>query len=165
MKSGMSYSNIFLIGASLSGFSPFFLAIETSYAMCLAFVLTLSLGEAIWSPKLYEYSVAIAPIGREATYSAISTVPLFFATALIGGFSGHALEQHCPAYKDCDGETLWLIIGLTTATSPVALLLFRNLLFNPRDLDEDRFGGLRGSESTGAGGYGSSQPPANRQSA
>eukprot|EP00747_Dinoflagellata_sp_TGD_P186985 gnl/TRDRNA2_/TRDRNA2_44409_c0_seq1.p1 gnl/TRDRNA2_/TRDRNA2_44409_c0~~gnl/TRDRNA2_/TRDRNA2_44409_c0_seq1.p1 ORF type:complete len:486 (+),score=61.19 gnl/TRDRNA2_/TRDRNA2_44409_c0_seq1:115-1572(+) len=154
-KARLSYPNIFLIGATLSGFSPFFLAIETSYAMCFAFVLVLSLGESIWAPKLYEYSIAIAPIGREAAYSAISTMPMFLATALIGGFSGHVLETHCPAYNNCDGQTMWLLIGLTTATSPLGLLLLRPLIFDPRDLEEDCKAGLTDADS--APNYGGAQ--------
>eukprot|EP00403_Amphidinium_massartii_P015560 CAMPEP_0178415586 /NCGR_PEP_ID=MMETSP0689_2-20121128/23627_1 /TAXON_ID=160604 /ORGANISM="Amphidinium massartii, Strain CS-259" /LENGTH=248 /DNA_ID=CAMNT_0020036909 /DNA_START=79 /DNA_END=821 /DNA_ORIENTATION=+ len=76
----LDYSSVFLLGATFSGISPLVMALDTSQFMCLMFVLLLSLGEAIWSPKLYEYSVAIAPRGREATYSALSTTPAFLAT-------------------------------------------------------------------------------------
>eukprot|EP00971_Amphidinium_carterae_P158546 3143188-Amphidinium_carterae.1 len=54
------------------------------------------MGEAIWSPKLYEYSVAIAPRGKEATYSAMSTTPAFLATGLIGGRWACGFDLHPP---------------------------------------------------------------------
>lgn len=151
-KFKFTYSNIFMLGATISGMSPFFLAVETSHIMCFCFVLTLSVGEAIWSPKLYEYSVAVAPVGREATYSGFATVPMFLATGLIGGFSGHALEHYCPAYKDCDGTTLWFLIGLTTLSSPVLLFFLRSRLFSDEDLSEENAGGLAENIAPGKDG-------------
>lgn len=148
------YSDVFMLGAAVSGMSPLFLAAETSRAMCLCFVLSLSIGEAIWSPKLYEYSVAVAPVGREATYSGFATVPMFLATGFIGGFSGHALEHYCPAYKDCDGTKLWLLIAATTLSSPIGLFLFRSRLFADADLSEENEGGLTAQAVSHTEGHG-----------
>lgn len=64
-------------GGYLSAMSPFFPALSTSiWASCLMNVL-LSLGEAIWSPRLYQYTMNIAPEGREASFSALASAPLF----------------------------------------------------------------------------------------
>mgnify|MGYP000698511692 CR=1 FL=1 len=46
------------------GFSPFILCIASTYATAIAWVVVLSIGEALWSPRLYEYAVIIAPKGR-----------------------------------------------------------------------------------------------------
>ena len=43
------------------------------------FVATLSLGEAIWSPRWYDYSMSVAPDGREGVFTALSSAPLFLA--------------------------------------------------------------------------------------
>ena len=43
------------------------------------FVVLLSEGEAIYSPRLYEYTAAIAPKGQEASYMALSSLPFFLA--------------------------------------------------------------------------------------
>lgn len=64
-------------GGYLSAISPFFPAISTSiWASCMMNIL-LSLGEAIWSPRLYQYTMNIAPEGREASFSALASAPLF----------------------------------------------------------------------------------------
>ena len=64
-------------GGYLSAISPFFPALSTSiWASCMMNIL-LSLGEAIWSPRLYQYTMNIAPEGREASFSALASAPLF----------------------------------------------------------------------------------------
>ena len=64
-------------GGYLSALSPFFPALSTSiWASCMMNI-TLSLGEAIWSPRLYQYTMNIAPEGREASFSALASAPLF----------------------------------------------------------------------------------------
>ena len=55
-------------GTYVSAFSVFFLAIWTSIPSCVLFVITLSIGEAIWSPRLYDYTMSVAQEGREGTY-------------------------------------------------------------------------------------------------
>ena len=49
------------------------------YVMILLFVVLLSVGEAFYSPRLYEYTAAIAPKGQEASYMAMSSLPFFLA--------------------------------------------------------------------------------------
>jgi hypothetical protein len=44
-------------GSYVSSVSVFFLAMSTSIWACIAFVTVLSIGEAIWSPRLYDYTV------------------------------------------------------------------------------------------------------------
>lgn len=152
---GLTYPQVFQIGATLSGISPLFLAVETSYAMCCAFIITLTLGEAFWSPKLYEYSVAIAPVGREASYSGLSGIPMFLSAGLIGGFSGHAVEEFCPSAQECHGRTLWLVISATALMSPLGLLLLNRFLYDPEDLKEAALGGRRDDEALQAEAAGS----------
>ena len=55
-------------GTYVSALSVFFLAIWTSIPSCVLFVITLSIGEAIWSPRLYDYTMSVAQEGREGTY-------------------------------------------------------------------------------------------------
>ena len=66
-------------GCYVSAISVFFLVISTSITSCVLFVVVLSIGEAIWSPRLYDYTMQIAKEGREGTYMALSSAPLFLA--------------------------------------------------------------------------------------
>ena len=95
------------------------------YVSIFLFTVVLSLGEALWSPRLYEYSAAIAPHGQEASYMALSLLPFFGAKLLVGGLSGPLLSHFCPAEGPRDSGTMWLIIGLIAMITPLGAVLFR----------------------------------------
>jgi MFS family permease len=48
-------------GGYVSAISPFFLVFSTSTWAVVMFMIFLSLGEAIWSPRVYDYTMSIAP--------------------------------------------------------------------------------------------------------
>mmetsp|Transcript_11224 Transcript_11224/g.23724 ORF Transcript_11224/g.23724 Transcript_11224/m.23724 type:complete len:739 (-) Transcript_11224:1652-3868(-) len=113
------------IGSYVSAASVFFLALSTTIWSSCFFVFVLSLGEAIWSPRLNDYTVSVSEEGREGTYMALSSAPLFLAKLPVGILSGVLLQKYCPETLQ-EGEVrrsrvMWLIIGLLTATSPVVL--------------------------------------------
>mmetsp|Transcript_8172 Transcript_8172/g.17666 ORF Transcript_8172/g.17666 Transcript_8172/m.17666 type:complete len:682 (-) Transcript_8172:184-2229(-) len=114
-------------GTYVSALSVFFLAFSTSLPACVMFVITLSIGEAIWSPRLYDYTMSVAQEGREGTYMALSSAPLFLAKLPVGFLSGVLLQKYCPETM-AEGEvrhskTMWWIIGLTTIVSPILITL------------------------------------------
>ena len=109
------------IGSYVSAASVFALAVSTSIGACILFVTILSIGEAVWSPRLYDYTMSVCPEGREGTYMALSTAPLFLAKLPVGMLSGILLQTYCPAEGERHSQKMWLIIGLMTASSPVLL--------------------------------------------
>jgi len=115
-------------GTYVSALSVFFLVLSTSLPACILFVITLSIGEAIWSPRLYDYTTTVAPEGREGTYMALSSAPLFLAKLPVGLISGVLLQRYCPEHLE-EGEerhskTMWLIIGLMSISSPLLITFF-----------------------------------------
>eukprot|EP00960_Hanusia_phi_P073762 768082-Hanusia_phi.AAC.2 len=84
------------IGAYLSAFSVFLLAFNTSLTACALFVFILSFGEALWSPRLYDYTVSVAPKGKEGAFMALGNAPLFFSTMPVGLLSGYLLQVESP---------------------------------------------------------------------
>jgi hypothetical protein len=108
-------------GCYVSALSVFFLVFSTSISSCVLFVVFLSIGEAIWSPRLYDYTMQIAKEGHEGTYMALSSAPLFLAKLPVGMMSGYLLQKYCPEEGPRDSKRMWLIIGLTTICSPVLL--------------------------------------------
>jgi MFS family permease len=92
------------------------------------FIVFLSLGEALWSPRLYEYSAAIAPHGQEASYMALSMLPYFLGKFFVGGMSGWLLEKFCPEHGPRNPEMLWLLVGCMALATPVGTFLFRKHL-------------------------------------
>jgi hypothetical protein len=66
------------------------------YMMAILCMVLLSIGEVIWSPKLNEYTAAIAPPGQEGTYLGLTMVPWFLAKTVVSVLSGHMLQRWSP---------------------------------------------------------------------
>ena len=143
-------------GTYVSALSVFFLACSTSIPACVLFVVTLSIGEAIWSPRLYDYAMSVSPEGREGTYMALSSAPLFLAKLPVGFVSGLLLQRYCPEEVG-DGEvrhsrTMWLIIGLSTVVSPIMTTVLWGYI-SGRDSDKKEEGRDDRRGEDGAGYY------------
>lgn len=98
--------NMLIYGAMVSAFSLFPLAlpwrwfstniVTAHYLMSVFCMIIVTIGEVLWSPKLYEYTAAIAPKGQEGTYLGLSLLPWFLAKTVTSALSGHMLEHWCP---------------------------------------------------------------------
>lgn len=134
--------SMLVYGAMVSAFSLFPLALPwrlfsadiatAHYVMALIGMVIVTVGEVVWSPKLYEYTAAIAPKGQEGTYLGLSLVPWFVAKTLVSAFSGHMLEYWSPEKVTINGASvplqqamvnnqlpywqtpaaMWLVLGL-----------------------------------------------------
>ena len=118
-------------GGLITAVSPFFLAFSTSIWATVMMVVTLSVGEAFWSPRTYSYTMSIAPEGKEASFSALASAPLFAAKIPVGMLSGYLLSTYVPENGHKDPKTLWLIIGLQTMSSPVGIILLERCIREP----------------------------------
>ncbi len=133
------------VGAIVSALSLFVLVLpwnvfsddfgRAHFRMSAAMMVVLSIGEVIWSPKLSEYTAAIAPKGQEGAYLGMSMMPWFVAKMAVSAMSGHMLERWSP---DGIGDRLragtvdfwhspsamWLVLGIWAVSGPVIALLF-----------------------------------------
>jgi len=121
---------VITVGAWISAVSLFVLMWQTLYGAIL-FVVILSVGEAIWSPRLYEYTTIIAPKGREGTYASLSSAPYFMAKLGVGYIGGALLQDYCAAAPCEEGWKMWFIIGLTTIVGPIGILIFYGYICGP----------------------------------
>ncbi|MBI5243541.1 MAG: MFS transporter [Elusimicrobia bacterium] len=103
-------------------------AVNPLYISIFISVVMLSIGEAFYSPRLYEYPAAIAPKGQEGSYMALSLLPYFVAKFFVGSVSGFLLARYCPASGPRDSQTMWLIIGIMSMVSPLGLLFLRRYI-------------------------------------
>lgn len=122
---------VIVIGSVISALSVFAMALSTTVEATLVFVIMLSIGEILWSPRLYEYTATIAPRGRESSYMGLSEVPLFLAKPVAGWLSGYMLARFVPLDGGGDPKLMWLIIGLSTLAAPVVMLFTRRWLETP----------------------------------
>jgi MFS family permease len=98
------------------------------YVMIFVYVVIYSVGEVFWTPRLYEYTAAIAPKGQEGSYMSLSYLPVFVAKFFVGGLSGLLLTRYCPATGPRHSQTLWLIIALMAMITPIGLVLLRRFI-------------------------------------
>jgi MFS family permease len=103
-------------------------AVNPYYVMIALFVVLLSVGEAFYSPRVYEYAAAIAPKGQEASYGALSYIPFLLGKLLIGTFSGMLLAKYCPEHGERHSEMLWLFVALTASIAPIGLITLRRFI-------------------------------------
>ena len=98
------------------------------YISILFFIFFLSIGEALWSPRLYEYSAAIAPKGQEASYMALSMLPYFGGKLVAGSLSGILLTEFCPETGERHSWLIWLVVGAMALITPIGAFFFRRFI-------------------------------------
>ena len=63
-------------------------SINPYYVMAALYLMVFSVGEAFYSPRVYEYAAAIAPAGQEASYGALAYLPFLVGKLLVGTLVG-----------------------------------------------------------------------------
>jgi len=99
--------------------------IHPYYVMIALFIAVFSIGEAFYSPRVYEYAASIAPKGQEASYSALSYIPLLLGKALALAISREVLSKYCPEVGERNSGTMWLVFALVATICPLGLMLLR----------------------------------------
>jgi MFS family permease len=98
--------------------------IHPYYIMAALYLIVFSIGEAFYSPRVYEYAAAIAPPGQEASYSSLAYLP-FLVGKLLVGTGGWLLAAFCPEHGPRHSGTMWLIFALAASIAPIGLIVFR----------------------------------------
>ncbi len=104
--------------------------IHPYYVMTAIYIIVFSVGEAFYSPRVYEYAAAIAPKGQEASYGALSYIPFLIGKLLVGS-AGWLLAAFCPEHGPRHSGTMWLIFALAASVAPIGLLVFRRYIRVP----------------------------------
>jgi hypothetical protein len=97
------------------------------YVMIAVYIIIFSIGEACYSPRVYEYAAAIAPKGQEASYAALSYIPLFLGKLLVGA-GGFLLKTYCPENGPRRSDIMWLIMALGVTVAPIGLFSLRRFI-------------------------------------
>lgn len=100
------------------------------YVMSAIYLIFFSIGEAFYSPRVYEYAAAIAPKGQEASYGALAYLPFLVGKLLIGT-AGWILAAFCPAEGPRRPAMMWLIFALAASVAPLGLLIFSRYIRVP----------------------------------
>jgi MFS family permease len=104
--------------------------IHPYYVMSALYLIVFSIGEAFYSPRVYEYAAAIAPPGQEASYGSLAYLP-FLVGKLLVGTGGWLLAAFVPEQGPRHPGTMWLIFALAASVAPIGLILFRSYIRVP----------------------------------
>jgi len=105
-------------------------SIHPYYLMIAIYISIFSIGEAFYSPRVYEYAAAIAPKGQEASYGALSYIPFLIGKLLVGT-GGWLLAAFCPAQGPRNSGRMWLIFALAASIAPIGLVALRRYIRVP----------------------------------
>jgi hypothetical protein len=98
--------------------------IHPYYIMSALYLIVFSIGEAFYSPRVYEYAAAIAPPGQEASYGSLAYLPFLVGKLLVGS-GGWLLAAFCPEHGPRHSGTMWLIFALAASIAPIGLIVLR----------------------------------------
>ncbi len=105
-------------------------SIHPYYIMAALYLIVFSVGEAFYSPRVYEYAAAIAPKGQEASYGSLAYLPFLVGKLLVGA-GGWLLAAYVPEHGPRHPGRMWLIFALAASVAPVGLIVFRRYIRVP----------------------------------
>lgn len=105
-------------------------SIHPYYIMAALYLIVFSVGEAFYSPRVYEYAAAIAPKGQEASYGSLAYLPFLVGKILVGA-GGWLLAAFCPEHGPRHSGTMWLIFALAASVAPIGLVALRRYIRVP----------------------------------
>ena len=122
------------LAQDMNGLQEFFAAnpLSMQYWSLIIFFVIFTIGEAIWSPRLMQFTAEIAPKGKEGTYISLSVLPFFFAKFFVAPLSGWLVNSYVPldeagniASSYPNHHMVWVIIGGMALVTPLGLLILR----------------------------------------
>ena len=121
----------------------FILALGPTVTNLFAFLILMTVGEAMWSPRFLQWIAESAPPGMTGIYMGIGQFPWFLTKVVTSLYSGWFLMTFCPAGvppEQMRTETMWFIYGLIAMVTPISLVLARRWMlarFNQKPLQPD----------------------------
>src|SRR6266478_391184 len=105
-------------------------SIHPYYIMAALYLVVFSIGEAFYSPRVYEYAAAIAPKGQEASYASLAYLP-FLVGKLLVGTGGWFLAAFVPEHGTRRPAMMWLSFALAASVDPIGLIALRRYIRVP----------------------------------
>jgi len=118
--------NMMILGTFVMASPTFILALGPNFYTLIAYLVLMTLGEAMWQPRFLQWVAEIAPKNMTGIYMGIGQFPWFLTKVITSLYSGWFLMNYCPADTppaDMNTETMWLIYGFIAIISPIGLLL------------------------------------------
>jgi MFS family permease len=120
--------NMMILGTAVMASPTFLLALGPTTWGLIAYIVLMSVGEAMWQPRFLQYAAEIAPEGRTGAYMGVAQFPWFLTKMLVSFYAGSALARWCPAAGPQNTGTMWLIFGAGAMLTTVLLVLAKGWL-------------------------------------
>jgi MFS family permease len=93
----------------------------------VVFIIVFTVGEAIWSPRLMQFSAEIAPRGKEGAYISLAILPYFLgkigATVMADMLTTEYFQRGAVEYPN--HQQAWFWIGSMALISPIGMIVWR----------------------------------------
>jgi len=120
--------NMMIIGTFVMASPTFILALGPNIYTLLAYLIIMTIGEAMWQPRFLQWVAEIAPKNMTGIYMGIGQFPWFLTKVITSLYSGWFLMQYSPSNtppSEMNTETMWLIYAFIAMVSPLGLLAAR----------------------------------------
>ena len=126
LTSSKSTYSMMILGTSVMALPTFLLAIGPSVPTLVGYLVFMTVGEAMWSPRFLQWIAEVAPKNMTGIYMGIGQFPWFLTKVITSLYSGWFLMTYCPAGvppEEMHTETMWLIYACIAIVSPVGLIV------------------------------------------
>jgi proton-dependent oligopeptide transporter, POT family len=128
LTSNKNTYTMMIIGTAVMGAPAFLLALGPNIYTLMAFLIFMTLGEAMWSARFLQWVAEIAPPGMTGIYMGIGQFPWFLTKVITSLYSGWFLMKYCPEGvppSEMHTETMWFIYACIAIITPIGLILAR----------------------------------------
>jgi MFS family permease len=120
--------NMMIIGTFVMASPTFILALGPNIYTLMAYLIIMTIGEAMWQPRFLQWVAEIAPKNMTGIYMGIGQFPWFLTKVITSLYSGWFLMNYCPTDtppSEMNTEMMWLIYASIAMISPLGLFLAR----------------------------------------
>ena len=121
--------NMMIIGTAVMASPTFILVLGPHFNTLIAYIIIMTIGEAMWQPRFLQWVAEIAPKNMTGIYMGIGQFPWFLTKVITSLYAGWFLMKYCPSNtppSEMNTQTMWLIYGFIAIISPVGLLLAKS---------------------------------------
>jgi dipeptide/tripeptide permease len=120
--------SMMIYGTIVMSVPTFLLTLGPRPGLLVLFLIMMSVGEAMWSPRFLQWIAETAPKNMAGIYMGIGQFPWFLTKMITGLYSGWFLMHYCPDRTppaQLHTETMWFYYGLIAIASPIGLIVAR----------------------------------------
>ncbi len=117
-----------ILGTTIMALPTFILVLGPNIYTLMAYLIIMTIGEAMWQPRFLQWVAEIAPKNMTGIYMGIGQFPWFLTKVVTSIYSGWFLMKYCGqdmALSDMSTETMWFFYGLIAIITPIGLIIAR----------------------------------------